>query len=173
MCENFVEQLYASVDAGDLCEPMASAAAGFDFPLFAYFIYPSVPGDAPRLISNYPSRWTSRYLQQRYHSLDPVFLRGLQGWGTLDWGVDRARQCLSTSQQQILESAAQFGIRGGLTMSMHDHSGRFAALTFASDESRPRLCGHSHVTKKHCSWWRSTFIPMCGAGSPTIAWSMA
>nr|WP_246462359.1 autoinducer binding domain-containing protein [Mesorhizobium sangaii] len=50
---------------------MASAAAGFDFPLFAYFIYPSVPGDAPRLISNYPSRWTSRYLQQRNHSLDP------------------------------------------------------------------------------------------------------
>lgn len=75
---------------------MASAAAGFDFPLFAYFVYPSVPGDAPRLISNYPSRWP-RYLQQRNHSLDPVILRGLQGWDTFDWGVDRARQCLPTS----------------------------------------------------------------------------
>ncbi|MER8409226.1 LuxR family transcriptional regulator [Mesorhizobium sp. M1307] len=137
--ENFVEQLSASVDAADLREAMASAAAGFDFPLFAYFTYPSAPGDAPQLISNYPSSWTSRYLQQRYHSLDPVILRGLQGWDTFDWGVDRARHCLPNSQQQILESAAEFGIRGGLTMSMHDHCGRFAALTFASDESRPPL----------------------------------
>ncbi|WP_280816354.1 autoinducer binding domain-containing protein [Mesorhizobium sp. L103C131B0] len=77
MFENFVEQLSASVDAADLCEAMASAAAGFDFPLFAYFTYPSASGDAPQLISNYPSSWTSRYLQQRYHSLDPVILRGL------------------------------------------------------------------------------------------------
>ncbi|MES0063884.1 LuxR family transcriptional regulator [Mesorhizobium sp. M0041] len=137
--ENFVEQLSASVDAADLCEAMASAAAGFDFPLFAYFTYPSASGDAPQLISNYPSSWTSRYLQQRYHSLDPVILRGLQGWDIFDWGVDRARHCLPNSQQQILESAAEFGICGGLTMSMHDHLGRFAALTFASDESRPPL----------------------------------
>nr|WP_280800307.1 autoinducer binding domain-containing protein [Mesorhizobium sp. LSHC416B00] len=78
MFENFVEQLSASVDAADLCEAMASAAAGFDFPLFAYFTYPSASGDAPQLISNYPSSWTSRYLQQRYHSLDPVILRGLR-----------------------------------------------------------------------------------------------
>ncbi|WP_280805325.1 LuxR family transcriptional regulator [Mesorhizobium sp. LNJC391B00] len=53
--------------------------------------------------------------------------------------MDRARHGLPNSQQQILESAAEFGICGGLTMSMHDHLGRFAALTFASDESRPPL----------------------------------
>ncbi|WP_352916859.1 autoinducer binding domain-containing protein [Mesorhizobium sp. M1348] len=74
--ETFIEQLSASVDAADLCKAMASAAAGFDFPLFAYFTYLSASGDAPRLISNYPSSWTSVYLQQRYHSLDPVILRG-------------------------------------------------------------------------------------------------
>lgn len=47
--ENFVEQLSASVDAVDLHEAMASAAAGFDFPLFAYFSYPSASGQRPRL----------------------------------------------------------------------------------------------------------------------------
>ncbi|CDX53788.1 Autoinducer-binding domain protein [Mesorhizobium plurifarium] len=137
--ENFVEQLSASVDTVDLREAMASAAAGFDFPLFAYFTYPSASGDAPRLISNYPSCWTSRYLQQRYHNLDPVILRGLQGWDTFHWGLERGRQCLPTSQQQILESAAEIGICGGLTVSMHDHRGRFAALTFASGDPCPPL----------------------------------
>ncbi|TIL82285.1 MAG: LuxR family transcriptional regulator, partial [Mesorhizobium sp.] len=47
--------------------------------------------------------------------------------------------CLPASQQEILEKAAHFGIRGGLTMSLHDHRGRFAALTLASDQSRPPL----------------------------------
>ncbi|RUU14508.1 LuxR family transcriptional regulator [Mesorhizobium sp. USDA-HM6] len=146
--ENFVEQLSASVDAVDLSEAMASAAAGFDFPLFAYFTYPSPSGNAPRLISNYPTSWTSRYLQQRYHNLDPVILRGLLGWDTFDWGVERGRQYLPTSQQQILESAAEVGIRSGLTISMHDHRGRFAALTFASDESRaPLLQSLAHYEK--------------------------
>ncbi|WP_281061916.1 autoinducer binding domain-containing protein, partial [Mesorhizobium sp. M2D.F.Ca.ET.178.01.1.1] len=42
---------------------------------------------------------------------------------------------MPTSQQEVLEKAAEFGIRGGLTMSMHDHRGRFAALTFASNEA--------------------------------------
>ncbi|UVC15215.1 LuxR family transcriptional regulator [Mesorhizobium onobrychidis] len=137
--ENFIEQLSASVDAVDLHQAMASAAAGFDFPLFAYFSYPSVSRQTPRLISNYPSSWTSHYLQLRYHSHDPVILRGLQGWDTFDWGVDRPRQYLPASQQQILEKAAQFGIRAGLTMSMHDRRGRFAALTFASGQSHPPL----------------------------------
>ncbi|WP_281035119.1 autoinducer binding domain-containing protein [Mesorhizobium tamadayense] len=90
--ENFVEQLCASVDALDLHEAMASAAEGFDFPLFAYFTYPSASGDTPRLISNYPSSWTSHYMQLRYHSHDPVILRGLQGWDTFDWGLDRTRR---------------------------------------------------------------------------------
>ncbi|MGX8009652.1 LuxR family transcriptional regulator [Mesorhizobium sp. ORM8.1] len=137
--EDFLEQLSESVDAVDLCEAMASAAAAFDFPLFAYFSYPSASGQKPRLISNYPSSWTSHYMQMRYHSLDPVILRGLQGWDTFVWGVDRPRQDLPASQRQLLEKAARFGIRCGLTMSMHDHRGRFAALTFASDQSRPPL----------------------------------
>ncbi|MGX7877243.1 LuxR family transcriptional regulator [Mesorhizobium sp. ORM6] len=137
--EDFLEQLSESVDAADLCEAMASAAAAFDFPLFAYFSRPSASGRKPRLISNYPPSWTSRYMQLRYHRHDPVILRGLQGWDTFDWGVDLARQHLPASQQRILEEAARFGIRCGLTMSMHDHRGRFAALTLASDQSRPPL----------------------------------
>lgn len=137
--ETFIEQLSASVDAVDLHKTMASVAAAFDFPLFAYFTYPSASQDAPRLITNYPSSWTSLYLQRQYQSLDPVILRGLRGWDTFDWGVDVGGPSLPEPQQRILERAGQFGIRGGLTLSMHDRRGRFAALTFATDETRPPL----------------------------------
>ncbi|UVK35664.1 autoinducer binding domain-containing protein (plasmid) [Mesorhizobium sp. AR10] len=124
--EKFIEQLSASVDAADLHEAMASAAAGLEFPLFAYFTYPPASSDTPLVISNYPSSWTSNYLRLRYHSVDPVILRGLRGWDTFHWGLDRDHRYLPASQQEVLENAAQFGIRCGLTMSMHDHRGRFA-----------------------------------------------
>lgn len=137
--ENFVEQLSASVDAVDLRKTMASVATAFDFPLFAYFTYPSASGDPPRLISNYPPPWTSRYLQERYDNLDPVIQRGLRGWDTFEWGAALGQPNIPKPQQQVLEWAAQFGIRSGLTLSMHDRRDRFAALTFASDETKPLL----------------------------------
>ncbi|WP_281015505.1 autoinducer binding domain-containing protein [Mesorhizobium sp. M00.F.Ca.ET.217.01.1.1] len=110
------------------------------------------------------SSWTSHYLQLRYHSHDPVILRGLQGWDTFDWGVDRPRRCLPASQQEILGKAAHFGIRGGLTMSLHDHRGRFAALTFASDQSRPPLLCSLTRYEKALQRSQSAFIHMPGAG---------
>ncbi|MFD2053355.1 helix-turn-helix transcriptional regulator [Mesorhizobium calcicola] len=48
---------------------------------------------------------------------------------------------------------------------MHDHRGRFSALTFASDESHPPLLRSLTRYEK-----APTFISMSGAGSPTIGW---
>jgi DNA-binding CsgD family transcriptional regulator len=56
---------------------------------------------------------------------------------------------LSKPQYALLDEAAQFGIRSGFTVTIHDPRGPIAAVTFATDERRPRFqrCieRHRHV----------------------------
>ncbi|WP_354142513.1 autoinducer binding domain-containing protein [Bradyrhizobium sp. NP1] len=50
-----------------------------------------------------------------------------------------ARPGFARPGQQLLDEAAQFGIRLGFTVPIHDGHGPIAALTFAADESRPQF----------------------------------
>jgi DNA-binding CsgD family transcriptional regulator len=42
-------------------------------------------------------------------------------------------------QRELYEEAAQFGIRNGFTIPIHDNQGLVAAVTFAADERRPQF----------------------------------
>ncbi|WP_342586961.1 hypothetical protein [Mesorhizobium wenxiniae] len=55
-------------------------------------------------------------------------------------------------------------------MSMHDHRGRFAALTFASNEAHPPLLRSLTRYEKAMQLVAINVISMPGAGSPKIAW---
>ncbi|RTM05693.1 MAG: LuxR family transcriptional regulator [Hyphomicrobiales bacterium] len=133
----FAEQLAGSIDTLDLHNALAETASSLDLPSFAY-LFPSVGANrATDLISTYPQRWTSHYLDRRYEGVDPVIhlARGRQE--VFHWGADGGVLDLSTTQRQFMDEATQFGIRCGFTIPIHDRRGLFAALTFASDERRP------------------------------------
>ncbi|WP_421950826.1 LuxR family transcriptional regulator [Pelagibacterium sp.] len=135
--EIFLEQLAESVDDIDLTRTMSSAAAALNLPIFAYLsLMPSAETGA-RVISNYPSRWTSHYLQSRYDRIDPVILRARCQECPFQWGKEHCGEDMSATQQQFLDEAAEFGIVSGLTIPIHDRRGNFAALTFAADEGDP------------------------------------
>ncbi|MER9871026.1 LuxR family transcriptional regulator [Mesorhizobium sp. M0136] len=135
--ETFLEQLSASVDEADFRDAMADAAAELDLLTFAYLSLPSQPSGKPRLISNYPSRWTTQYLRNRYEKLDPVVLRARFGGDPFLWGSDLCGIKMSPAQQQLFDEAAQFSIRCGLTIPIVDLRGCIAAITFAADEPNP------------------------------------
>ncbi|QKC98853.1 LuxR family transcriptional regulator [Mesorhizobium sp. NZP2298] len=135
--ETFLEQLSESVDEADFRDAMARAAAELDLLTFAYLSLPSQPSGKPRLISNYPSRWTKQYLQNRYEKLDPVVLRARFGGYPFLWGSDLCGIKMSPAQQQLIDEAAQFSIRCGLTIPIVDLRGCIAAITFAADEPNP------------------------------------
>ncbi|RWP49387.1 MAG: LuxR family transcriptional regulator, partial [Mesorhizobium sp.] len=84
--ETFLERLSQSVDEADFRDTMAEAAARLDLLSFAYLSLPSRPSGKPRLISNYPPRWTRQYLEKRYEKLDPVVLRARNGGCPFQWG---------------------------------------------------------------------------------------
>ncbi|WP_312887742.1 autoinducer binding domain-containing protein [Mesorhizobium caraganae] len=73
--ETILENLSESVDEADFREAMAGAAAELELITFAYLSLPPQRSGKPKLISNYPGRWTARYLQNRYQKVDPVIIR--------------------------------------------------------------------------------------------------
>lgn len=66
-----------------------------------------------------------------------------------EWGPGISPISLSKLQQGLLEEAAQFGIRCGFTVPIHDSRGPIAAVTFAADEHRPAfqrcIASNKHV----------------------------
>ncbi|MER8873915.1 LuxR family transcriptional regulator [Mesorhizobium sp. M0814] len=133
----FVEQITDSADATDLRNALAEIASSLDLPSFAYLFPSHGKGRKVRLISTYPQSWTSHYLHSRYEKIDPVIHQARGGQEPFNWDAHGADLELSTQQRQLMDEAAQFGIRCGFTIPIHDSGGLFAALTFASDERQP------------------------------------
>ncbi|TIL34704.1 LuxR family transcriptional regulator [Mesorhizobium sp.] len=135
--ETFLERLSQSIDEADFRDAMAEAAGRLDLISFAYLSLPARPSGKPRLISNYPPRWTRQYLENQYEKLDPVVLRARNGGCPFHWGSNLGGDKMSPAQQQLFDEAAQFSICCGLTIPIVDLRGRIAAVTFAADEPRP------------------------------------
>lgn len=126
---------------------MAQAAVALDLSCFAYLSMPSRPGTAPQLISDYPSAWTTHYLQCHYERFDPVIIRALNDPEPFKWGLGVGPNTPSRLAQELFEDPAHFGIRYGFTVPIHDSRGPVAAVTFASDERKPPFerCINEHT----------------------------
>ena len=135
--QSFVDGLAANGDANSLRTVLADAGAALDLSCFAYLSMSPRRGGAPELISNYPVEWTDHYLREHYERVDPVIAVAQAGTEPFEWGQEFAAKRLSKSQCALLDEAAQFGIRCGFTVPIHDSRGPVAAVTFAADERRP------------------------------------
>jgi len=133
----FIDGLVASGDTERLRTVLADAGAALDLSCFAYLSMPSRRGDEPELISNYPVAWTDHYLREHYERVDPVIVEALKVTEPFEWGQEFTVKGLSKPQCALLDEAAQFGIRCGFTVPVHDSRGPVAAITFAADERRP------------------------------------
>lgn len=134
--QSFIDGLANSADATDLQNVLSQAGAALDLNCFAYLALPYRRGDRPQHISTYPLKWTEYYLQNHYERLDPVIIKVLTNAKPFDWGPGISPRSLARPQQ-LFDEAAQFGIRYGFTVPIHDSRGPTAAVTFATDERRP------------------------------------
>ena len=137
--QDFIDLLSAAEDLQDFSKAMADTAAALDLSCFAYLARQRAEDGKPRLISTYPAQWTTHYLSSNYQIIDPVIGEALKTPEPFQWGVDFRSRSNSMAQQQLFDEAAQFGIRFGFTVPIHDRQGLAAALTFASDERRPQF----------------------------------
>jgi LuxR family transcriptional activator of conjugal transfer of Ti plasmids len=135
--QTFIDQLSSASGPSTLQHAMARAAADLELSCFAYLSVPHRRGSHARLISNYPSAWSAHYLQKHYERLDPVIIQALSHPEPFEWGLDVGSVTLSKPQQELFDEAANFGIRYGFTIPIHDSRGPVAAVTFAADKRRP------------------------------------
>ncbi|MGX4770588.1 LuxR family transcriptional regulator [Bradyrhizobium guangdongense] len=133
--QNFIDLVVSANSAADFAQAMTAAANDLELSCFAYLALPGKLQGKPCLISTYPDEWTSHYLRSRYELVDPVITRALHTAEPFQWGIGTQSDLRSPVQQQLLDEAAEFGIRVGFTVPIHDGHGPVAALTFAA--SRP------------------------------------
>lgn len=136
--QNYIDRLSSASSSEALHDAMSQAAAALDLSCFAYLSMPDKAGDPARLISNYPTAWTTHYLQSHYERFDPVIIQVLSGPEPFEWGLG-VRSLGPSSSQELFEEAASFGIRYGFTIPIHNNNGPVAAVTFATDERRPQF----------------------------------
>ncbi len=164
----FIDGLAASGDTERLRTVLADAGAALDLSCFAYLSMPSRRGDAPELISNYPVEWTDHYLREHYERVDPVIVEALTATEPFEWGQEFTVKRLSKPQCALLDEAAQFGIRCGFTVPVHDSRGPVAAVTFAADERRPAFQRCIEQNRPCCSSWRCIFMLTHAEGCRSI-----
>lgn len=137
--QNFIDLLATAEDLQDFSKAMADTATALDLSCFAYLALQHSSKGKPRLISTYPSRWVAHYLRNNYQVLDPVIGEALRNPEPFRWGINFNSKFTSKAQHRLFEEAAEFGIRFGFTVPIHDGHGPIAALTFAVDQSRPQF----------------------------------
>lgn len=136
--QNFIDCLSSASNSDALRDAMSQAATGLDLSCFAYLSMPDKTGGLAGLISNYPSAWTTHYLQKHYERVDPVVIQALSHPEPFEWGLGIGSLAPSNSHE-LFEEAAMFGIRYGFTIPIHNNSGPVAAVTFAVDERQPQF----------------------------------
>jgi LuxR family transcriptional activator of conjugal transfer of Ti plasmids len=137
--QRFIDSLATSINTEDFREAMAEASSALDLRCFAYLSLPDRREGQPQLISTYPVAWTTHYLRNRYERYDPVISRMLINPEPFRWGLETGSNKIARPQQELLSETAQFGIRYGFTIPIHDGRGPVAGLTFATDECGTRL----------------------------------
>jgi len=131
LLQDYLDELETAGNAKQLCQALVRITTGMDLPTFAYIALPSTVGRQLRLITNYADPWR-RHIDQRYETCDPIVLHSIRqphpfGWGS-NFGDD------DPFTRRFFGEASGFGIRYGYTIPIHHWHGRFAALTFATDQ---------------------------------------
>jgi DNA-binding CsgD family transcriptional regulator len=137
--------LSAGADAGleQLRDTMTEVVDVFGLSTFAYL---SVPFgrrlDAePVVIGNYAKDWTETYLANRFERIDPVIGTAMGRVLPFYWGAAGEVRPKTPEEARLFEAAADFGIRHGWTVPVHDVRGQVATLNFACSGDVDRFRG--------------------------------
>lgn len=185
--QDFIDSLASAHDAASFSEAMSAAANALELSCFAYLALPGRTEGRPLLISTYPMEWTSHYVRSRYELIDPVIVQALQTAEPFQWGVGIQSSRKSPIQRRLLDEAAEFGIRVGFTVPIHDGHGPIAALTFAASEhslafenltnSQARVLQlmamyfHAHVRRKLAGGHRIAGVPLSPRELQCLEWA--
>jgi LuxR family transcriptional activator of bioluminescence operon len=124
---------------------------GFENFVFALTI--STPSLAPKqlVLNGYPQSWVDRYLEKGYFKIDPLVRHAYQTTLPVIWN-EGDFQHNAPKEQDFWEEAKSFGLRAGLSFSVHAHSGILGIFSLSRDrrvdlegQDLAALIGHAQM----------------------------
>ncbi|MDX8450878.1 helix-turn-helix transcriptional regulator [Mesorhizobium captivum] len=85
----------------------------------------------PAIMLNYPDGWRERYLEMGYDKIDPTIKRGRSRKEAFRWSEVYNDESTTEDERRVLDDAATFGLRSGISVPLHGPDGSFAIMNFA------------------------------------------
>lgn len=105
---------------------------------FDHFIYalrmPTRLSDARLImIDGYPASWVAHYFAQSYYDVDPVMSYCADNVLPIEW--HKLDLQTGSASARMMEDAARFGLKSGVTMPLHGPNGELGILSFGVDRA--------------------------------------
>ncbi|MER9927352.1 LuxR family transcriptional regulator [Mesorhizobium sp. M0048] len=138
----FLDQTDGITQSGQLFDLLSAFALSFDCPWIAYgtlvpdekVLKPAQPDSGAML--NYPDEWKERYLKMGYDRIDPIIKKSRRGLGAFRWSEVYRDASTTENERRVLDEAATFGLRSGITVPLHGPAGSFTIMSFAQPWER-------------------------------------
>ena len=137
--QTFIDRLSEAPNGDALGKAMQTFADELGFSKFTYLGFRRPGPQLPVYVTTYPMEWVYHYAGRRYQEIDPVVLQARQSMLPFIWNDRSAGAQASREQRYFFGEAAEFGIRSGLTVPIHDSQAGLATVTFVSGERPSRL----------------------------------
>lgn len=132
--ENFLELLSRAPNLEVVRDLLSKHVAQLGFPFFSFALMSAEgPTIKPIYITNFPSRWRSRYREERYASDDLVVSYAAQAAVPFSWTRFKRRNAATKRQTAVFDEAADCGLGLGITIPIHGPGSTKAHLSVASN----------------------------------------
>ncbi|MER9977823.1 LuxR family transcriptional regulator [Mesorhizobium sp. M0085] len=138
----FLDQTDDITQSAQLFELLSAFALNFDCPWIAYgtlvphekVLKPAQPASGAML--KYPDEWKERYLKMGYDRIDPLIKKSRRRVGAVRWSEVYRDASTTENERRVLDEAATFGLRSGITVPLHGPAGSFTIMSFAQPLER-------------------------------------
>lgn len=132
----FVEQSESAAHPKQLFDLLSAFALKCGFPWIGYY-HPAHDQDIARSARdytttalNYPGKWQQRYIQMGFQRIDPIIKRSRRQAEPFRWCEVYKDRRTTEVERNILEQAATFGLKGGVSIPLHGPGSDFAVMSF-------------------------------------------
>lgn len=92
-----------------------------------------LPGhSAPWVAMHFPAHWRDRYVERKYHQIDPVVRRTPTMPGPFRWDQLGRMFRLDPGERMVLDEAHEAGLKHGVSVPLFGPCGRVSVVSFAS-----------------------------------------
>jgi DNA-binding CsgD family transcriptional regulator len=126
------ESLQKATTTEDLRTEMDKFARRLGFENYIYLLTISAPTLRPQhfVINGYPKEWMDRYESEGYFKLDPLVRHGYNSTLPAIWDSEMFQE---GKAQQFWEDAHAYGLRAGLSFSIHEQPGVVGIFSVSRD----------------------------------------